>query len=119
MAVNYPTFASAKFDSKTYTEEQDDPAMRNKMEGGYTITRPRYSRIRKTFSFTYRSMTEADKATMQTFWGTTKGGSEIINWTNPYNNTVYQVRFLEKLQWTQVGAGTLKLWDCAVKLEQV
>ncbi len=42
-----PTFPelSVVFDSASYSESKKDPTMRHDVEGGYSITRPRYTRI--------------------------------------------------------------------------
>lgn len=82
-------------DASTFSETQEDPAISAaKMEGGYVLSRPRFTRRpRRTFTFNFDGMTDADKTTLQTFWNTVHGSSDMFNWTHPQTGEVILVRF--------------------------
>jgi len=61
-------------------------------EGGYVITRRRYSRARKTFSFSLPGLNASDYTTLTTFISN-QGTTGNFTWTNPTNNVNYTVRF--------------------------
>jgi hypothetical protein len=108
-------------DSKYYSEKQADPVMRSEAEGGYIITRARYTRKpRKTFTTGFTGITNAEKALIQDFWDTKMGGTEQFTWKNRANDILYTVRFNGQPSFTYVGAGKLSRWDVSnITLEQV
>lgn len=116
----YPTLPSGSLpDSAQFGQDLEDPAMRTEMEGGYVATRPKHTRApRKTWMVAYRNLTDDDKLSLETFWGTVRGGSVIFDWTNPSNLTVYQVRFKDPLKFRYTGIGSSQRWDCSFSVEQ-
>jgi hypothetical protein len=64
------------------------------MEGGYSITRRRFSRTRRLFTLEYKNLTQTDKDLLTTFFDdTTDGGGGIFDWIEPASTTVVVVRF--------------------------
>lgn len=117
--MDFPTFQAGLFDSKSYSIEREDPAMRQAVDGGYDITRARHTRRpRRTYVAVYRNLNQADKTAIEDFWDDVGGGSAIFNWTNPENGTTYQVRFPEAFQLSYTGAGPTKRWDCSIKFKE-
>lgn len=119
----FPTLTSTfgwKPDSKDFTETVDNPAMSAEMEGGYEITRPRFTRQpRRTFKCVYRQLTDADKALIDAHWDTQKGGSLIFAWVHPKTGVTYDVRYKsEKLEWKYVGINGYSRWDCSFDVKQ-
>ena len=117
-----PTFPlAADQDSSKFSVEQEDPALRTEIEGGYVVTRKKHTRTpRKTFTTGFAYLNNTDRATLQTFWNTVSGGTLIIDWTNPQDLAVYQVRFKGgPLKFTYVGRLGNQRWDVAITLEQV
>jgi len=108
-------------DAKYYQVEQEDPAMRTEMEGGYVYSRPRFTRTpRKTFTTGFTNLSNDEKNTLEAFWNTVKGGSEIFQWTDPVENVVVEVRFTAPIQFNYAGYEGNHRWDCSsIVLEQV
>jgi hypothetical protein len=101
-------------DAATFTEKFEDVALPPaEMEGGYSITRPRFTRApRRTFTFKFVEMRDADKAILSTFWATVRGRSNIFQWTHPVSHEVINVRFGEmSMQFSRIGFGALNLWE--------
>lgn len=121
MADFPPSGMTAKEDSKYRADKQADPSMRKETDGGYTITRARYTRApRKTFTTGFSSVSQADKAIFEAFWETKKGGSDSFTWKDPITNTTYTVRFAGQPEYRYVGMGNAYLWDItSINLEQV
>lgn len=108
-------------DSSLFSETQQDPALRNEIEGGYVTTRAKYTRTpRKTFKTGFTHITDAQKQTLQAFWDTKKGGSASFTYTHPTLATDFTVRFKGAPNYIYKGHGTSYAWDVTdVVLEQV
>lgn len=114
--ADFPTL-SKKPDGESYKEETDNPSIDPEgTDGGYFITRPRYTRTPPTtFRFRFRDISLADKGILDTFWKTTVKGSSVgFNWTNPVTGTVHNVRFgkeMKKIEFERTGYGTNHRFD--------
>lgn len=114
----FPTLTEGQ-DSKYFTITPDDPAMRAPLEGGYEFTRPRTTRApRKTYSSGFSFIGDADKALLEAFWDTVKGGSVIFDWVRPNDEVTLAVRFAEPLAWKYVGHGPYRRWDVTFKVKE-
>lgn len=114
----FPTLAMGQ-DSKYYAIGQEDVAMKTKMDGGYVVSRAKHTRIpRLTFKTGFTAIGEADRALLTAFYNTVRGGSVIFDWTDPVQNTVYQVRFGGEIEYKYTGVGGVRLWDVTINLEQ-
>ena len=101
-------------------ENQEDPTIRSKFEGGYELTRPRFTRIRKAWTIKYRLLPAADKVLLDTFFNATVlGGADAFNWTNPITSVVYVVRFTEPPVFKNVMFGAVQYYDVDIKLQEV
>lgn len=120
MAIVFPVLPSgAILDSSKYEVSRSDPAMRAEMDGGYVVTRARYTRVpRRLFKVGYTYLTNPDKLVLDTFYDTVRGGSLIFDWTDPSSAIVYSVRLKSPFSFKHVGAGTTRRWDCSFELEQ-
>ena len=108
-------------DSKFYTVTQENPALSTKIEGGYVVSRPKHTRKpRKTFTTGFTGLSTNDRATLQAFYDTVRGGSMVFDWQDPITLNVYQVRFQgeDGLQFKYVGMGNQRLWDVSFSLQQ-
>lgn len=107
-------------DSKQFGLELEDPAQKTDIEGGYVITRPKHTRIpRKTWTgISYVQLNSTDKAALESFWNTVKGGSLIFDWTNPEDGSLYLVRFKDPVKFKYAGIGQTHYWDCSFSLQQ-
>jgi hypothetical protein len=118
----FPTLTLARGgqDSQTYSVQLEDVAIKSEMEGGYVVSRARHTRApRRTFNVNYKAITDADRKTLETFYGTTvRGGSVIFDWTDPIDLQTWQVRFQGELTFDYAGVGVSKLWDVTFKVQQ-
>lgn len=106
-------------DSAQFRVSLEDPTIRSKAEDGKEMTRYRHTRTpRKTFMSGFTYVNDTVRQNIDDFWETVHGGSLIFDWTNPENDTVYQVRFMEPIEFKYVGVGDLKRWDIAFKVRQ-
>lgn len=110
----YPTL-SYDFDATSFKESSENPVIPpSSTEGGYTITRPRFTRRpRRTFMFRHLGISEADRLTLQNFWDDHYGGSLAFNWTHPVTSVVYNVRFDPQMtmDFDRIGFGTNHRYD--------
>lgn len=99
----------------TFAESSEDPAIAaSKMEGGYVISRPRFTRRpRRTFSFMYTDMNDTDKGTLYAFWNSMFGSSNAFSWTHPSSGEVINARFdpATKLKFSRMGYGPVNRWQ--------
>lgn len=107
-------------DSSQYSESAEDVAIREKMEGGYVYSRPKFTRpARKTFRTGFSDLTNADKLVLEAFWLTVKGGSDIFTWLNPVSGVTYNVRFTKPLTYEYFGRNAVHRWNVKnIELEQ-
>lgn len=112
-----PTYPATirTLDAASFEEEFENVAVNGgEMEGGYVISRPRHTRTpRRTWSFRYVEMTDADKKLLEDFWKTVKGSSNSFSWTHPISKAVVTVRFGDgmKMKFKRIGFGFLNLWE--------
>jgi hypothetical protein len=62
------------------------------MENGLVITRPRFTSLRKRWSCNFRFLTDSDKLLLTTMQTAVNVGSGTIDWLNPKDSIVYEVR---------------------------
>ena len=102
------------FNAATFTEEHEDVAVKpSEMEGGYQISRPRFTRApRRTWTFKFTAMRDADKLLLINHWKAVKGRSNIFRWIHPVDLNFINVRFGEmKMGFSRIGFGPLNLWE--------
>jgi len=123
MADFPPPLVQGKEDSQYFQEIGQNPAMAAETDGGYTITRPRFTRPpRRVFVTGFTELTDAEKQVLFDFWNAKKGSSEPFTYQHPVSGVVYTVRFKPgtELKAKYVGRGLMRLWTVAdVQLEQV
>lgn len=109
-----------KQDSSQYSETSEDVAIREKTEGGYVYSRPKFTRTaRKTFTSGFSDLNNTDKLLVQAFWDTVKGGSDIFTWINPITSAVHNVRFTKKFTFEYIGRGNVHRWNVSgIELEE-
>lgn len=108
-----------KPDTKKFSQELEDPSMRTDMDGGYVVSRAKHTRKpRKTWGCGYTQINNTDKAALEAFWETVRGGSTIFQWANPQDEVTYMVRFKGPIRFVYVGVGLTQLWDADFTVEQ-
>lgn len=111
---NFPTLSrNPSFPLEEIVEEN---TIRSNFEAGYELTRPRFTRMRKTFSVKYELLTNTDKQLIDNFYVQMKGGSGSFTWTNPITAVNHTVRFAEppKFEYTMDG-----YWNVEIKLREL
>lgn len=119
---DFPTAAlDGLEDSKHFGVQQADPAKKSEMDGGYTTTRPRYTRLpRKTWTTGFTDLTDAQKDSFATFWDAMMGGSDSFIYLNPADALDYTVRFTGQPKIKYMGMASLRRWNITgISLEQV
>lgn len=122
MPTTYPDFPLAnRQDARKFNEESEDVAVREKMEGGYVFTRPKFTRAaRRTFRTGFTDLTNAEKEELDAFWYAMKGGTKIFAWKHPITGVSYNVRFQKSFTFRYTGVGSYYRWDVdEIALEQV
>ena len=71
------------------------PAHRSDTEAGYEITRPKWTRTRREFKVTFKSLTSAEVTTIEEFFEGIAYGGGSFNWTAPRDSGTYEVRLVE------------------------
>jgi phage-related protein len=118
--ADFPTLAEGQ-DSSLYEVQSEDPVVRTELEGGYVSSRPRHTRTpRKTYKTGFTRIGTADKALLDAFWTSVRGGSLQFNWTDPVTLAVIVVRFTGgPLNYKYAGIGNVHHWNVTFSLEQV
>ncbi|KAA5604428.1 hypothetical protein F1188_16350 [Roseospira marina] len=92
----FPPALQARLDAKKFEQTHQDPAMRAETEGGYVITRPRFTRRpRRSWTLGLTNIYDDDKATLEAFWNEVRGGSTAFDLTLPITGEVVPVRFAD------------------------
>ena len=80
------------------SQQREDAVIRNSSESGYVLTRPRFTRSRRSFDVVYNGMSSGDFITLEDFYVNSCGnGSAMFNWTHPETLEVLTVRFKEPI----------------------
>ena len=98
--MNFPTLTNSRkevvtpsiygFEDTTITSTIESA----ESEAGYVITRPRYSRTKKSFMVSYINVEFSVVSAVETFFRTQAlGKANIFNWVHPKSGTTYTVRF--------------------------
>lgn len=116
---------SAKYDFPTGIRNPDypldeqlaDPTLRSEFEDGSQQTRPKHTRIRRTFSVEWNSLPDAEKQMLEDFYcNVAKAGAVAFNWTEPVSGKRYAVRFGAA---PKVKAKMLHYWTVSITLIEV
>lgn len=106
-------------DSRFYSVDLEDKAMKSQMDGGYVVSRAKHTRRpRRSFKTGFTGILNADRARLEAFYELVGGGSVVFDWTDPIEQKVYQVRFGAALSFKYSGIGIAQLWDVQIQLEQ-
>lgn len=115
--ANFPTLSQNPDISGWEEQVAFNPTIRSETDGGYVLTRARFTRLPRRWNLVYRVLPVADVNTLKTFEGTVKVGSDSFLWTNPQNSTQYTVRLLEPIRYSMHGSKNY--WDVEMVLEEV
>lgn len=100
-------------DSKFFSVEQEDNAIKGETDGGYINARPRHTRRpRKTFTTGYTDIAHADYLLAIEFYNQV-GTWKVFTYVDRTTNVTYRVRFDKPPKWTWGGVGVAKFWTSA------
>lgn len=98
-------------------EQLADPTLRSEFEDGSQQTRPKHTRIRRTFSVEWNSLPDGEKELLVDFYcNTVKAGSEAFDWNDPVSGKQYVVRFGAA---PKIKAKMLHYWTVSITLIEV
>lgn len=120
--LTFPTtFEGIGFDPSGLSIKIDNPALKHKVDGGYSISRPRYTKpAAATVTCRYVALTQNDVTTITNFWNSVAGGSKAFMFTEPASGVQAKVRFAnESLDFKYVGHGAIRAWDVELTFETV
>lgn len=108
-------------DTAKYSITSKDPAHRVEMDGGFVVTRARYTRRpRKVITVGFTNISEADKVLLMSFWETKRGGSSSFTYTDFSTGSSMTVRFNSIPSFMYAGRGAYKRWNVdGIVLEEV
>jgi hypothetical protein len=90
------------------------PQVRTEFEANYVQSRAKATRARGFWTLYWKAMTDADFATLSTFFKTNLGST--FTWTHPVTDTEYTVRFVDdRLEAQKRYPGR---YEVTVKLEE-
>jgi len=108
----FPTLPTPQFPIGTSNE---DPTIASTFENGMEQTRPRFTRLRRTWTLKWNAMLNADRDTLAAFWITAAGGAAEFTWSNPYDSQTYTVRFSGQIKETW---NTDRTWQIEVSIKE-
>jgi len=112
--ANFPVLS--RNPSYPFEEQHEENTIRSQFEAGYEQTRPRFTRMRKTFTLKYELMSSTDKEAVENFYIQQKGGAGSFSWTHPLTNNTHTVRFAEPPKFENV---VRDFWNITIKLREV
>ena len=110
--MSIPSFPITQSPTPPYTLELEDNVLRSNTDGGYVITRSRYTRARTTtMTFNWQYLKDADYLTVMDFYQNTVGNGSLpfyFTLKTDTINKVYTVMFKAPPKTVYVGMG---LWE--------
>ncbi len=106
-------------DSKYFSVEQEDNAVKGETDGGYVHARRRHTRPpRKTFTTGWTDIGHDLYLEAIEFYNLV-GTWNVFTYVDKTTNLTYRVRFDKPPKWGYTGMGSAKLWSCTgVTLKQ-
>ncbi|MDX5412903.1 MAG: hypothetical protein LPK02_07630 [Rhodobacterales bacterium] len=125
MSVPCPAVFYARLDSAKFSETHlEDPALDFQTEGGWLMTRARYTRRPPvTYSLGFTDLSNAEKEQIEALYEATRGSSDYItDWIHPISGLPIDVRFKKGSvpQYKYRGFGGNHRWDVtSIEIEEV
>jgi hypothetical protein len=101
--------------SNSFQEDFPDSTISSTTDAKYKITRPRATRMPGTWDYSWVGVSDADYASLITFWKLVNGTSGSFLWTEPISAEQKTVRFSAKGKWVQYAEG----WRGNLSFEEV
>lgn len=124
MSVPCPAILIERHDSAKFKETHlEDPAQDFQTEGGWSMTRPRYTRRPpRVFTLGFTDLSQTEKEEIEALYNATRGSSDYItDWQHPTTGLFLDVRFKKGStpQYSYRGYGGNHRWDVtSVEIEE-
>jgi hypothetical protein len=111
---------AAKQDAAEYGFEQEDKGIRSEMEGGYVLSRPRFTGApRRTWKTGFNNLSDTDKGTFEAFFAI-YGTYQEFDYNIPTGGGTVVVRFKQAPKYEYKGFGSNFRWNIKdIYLEEV
>lgn len=117
--ADFPPAGFEREDAKYYKTAQEDGTIRSSSEGGYEMTRRRFTRNpRKTYTTGFTEITDAQLQTLESIWDANMGHT-IFQWTHPIRGTVHDCRFTKPFEVSYSGKGSHRVYNVKIELKEV
>ena len=114
----FPTLSiGASFQNFTQ-DSAIDSTIRSEFADGTVLTRARFTRTRKSFSYGYGFLTAADKVLLENLQTSIKIGANTFYWTNPSDAVEYEVMLTSPMKF-QVEPREFNHWNVNLNMAQV
>ena len=114
--VTFPTLSRGT--NLDIQEASVDPTIRSEMENGIILTRARFTKLRKAWSFSISFLTAADKVLLDTMQENIHIGAGTIAWTHPKTAVEYESILMNPIVF-RVEPGNSTLQSALFRLEEV
>ena len=91
-----------------------DPTIKSEMENGLVLTRTRFTALDNEFFIGYNFLTAADKILLKTMQTAVHVGAGTIDWTNPDDAVVYEVRLVLPIKF-QIESTDHTKWSARIE----
>jgi hypothetical protein len=109
-----------EIDSSTWNQTAEDPALRTKIEGGYVVTRRKYTRPpRRSWKLGWTETTDYFKGLVEVLWNAVGGGSDSFTMIDPPTGATITVRFSAQPTYQYVGVRDAHRWTITAEVEEV
>ena len=106
----FPTLSrGASFQNFTQ-DSAVDSTIRSEFADGTVLTRPRFTRMRKSFNVGYNFLTAADKVLLENLQTSIKIGANTFYWTNPSDDIEYDIRLTSPMKF-QIEPREFNFWS--------
>jgi hypothetical protein len=115
--ATFPTLSVSPEIDSWEDEVSYNPTIRSEYEGGYILTRPRFTRIIRKWNVVYKGISDTEMQQVKDFENSIYVGSDAFEWLNPVDNVIYTVRLLEPIKYKMIN--NKYYWQISLVLEQV
>jgi hypothetical protein len=113
----FPTLSIGASFQNFGQDSATDPTLKSQFENGVVISRSRFTQLKKSFSVGYNLITKADKTLLENLQSSIKIGAATFFWTNPDDNTEYEVRLMSPMKFA-VEPRNFSFWNVRLEMAQ-
>lgn len=113
--IGEPNISSATGSGDSYKVKSQDSTISTTSDANYKKTRPRTTRMIRTWTFAWVAMSDEKYSLLMDFWNHV-GTFQQFEWQNPIDGETYVVRFAEPFEWQENFPYG---WQGTLKFEEV